>query len=91
MTQLACERDMAVEEKNKLKNRLLKVEQVKDEVRIKYLNEKPNRVIIINLQYNNSHGKCSSLNNEGMGRGGVVYQRGVNSVICVDHRLNNNY
>ena len=32
MTQLACERDMAVEEKNKLKNRLLKVEQVKDEV-----------------------------------------------------------
>lgn len=32
MTQLACERDMAVEEKNKLKNRLIKVEQVKDEV-----------------------------------------------------------
>lgn len=32
MTQLACERDMAVEERNKLKNRLVKVEQAKDEV-----------------------------------------------------------
>ena len=32
LTQLACERDMAVEEKNKLRNRLVKVEQIKDEV-----------------------------------------------------------
>lgn len=31
MTQLACERDMAVEERNTLKNRLFRVEQVKDE------------------------------------------------------------
>jgi len=32
MTQLACDRDMAIEEKGKLKARLLKVEQAKDEV-----------------------------------------------------------
>ncbi|XP_067942221.1 serologically defined colon cancer antigen 8 homolog [Watersipora subatra] len=42
LTQLACERDMAVEDRNKLKNRIIKVEQIKDEAVLRVKQELEN-------------------------------------------------